>query len=98
FIHAADAGAMLAALLLSDAGGSFNIGTGVATSIRHAAELLAARVAARDLLEFGALPRRAGDPPMLVADMTRTAAIAGMIRPRGLTEGIADWLGASDAG
>jgi nucleoside-diphosphate-sugar epimerase len=81
FVYAPDAGAMLAALLLSDAAGAFNIGSGAAMPLRQAVEAIAASVGGEGLAEFGALPRRPGEPQMLAADMTRTFAVPGMPRP-----------------
>ena len=58
---------------------AFNLGTGTGTSVRA---ILAATAAATGLtvpVRYG--PRRAGDPPSLVADMTKSKGVLGF-RPR----------------
>jgi UDP-glucuronate decarboxylase len=82
FVFAPDAGRMLAALLVSDASGVFNIGSGEAMPLRRAVELIAESCGAAGLADFGAVPRRPGEPDMLAADMSRTFAVPGMPRPR----------------
>jgi nucleoside-diphosphate-sugar epimerase len=72
FIHVEDVAGALAALLLSPVTGPVNIGTGEGVALREVAlELAAALGADPGLLRFGALPIRPGDPPSLVADVTR---------------------------
>lgn len=88
FIFAPDAGRMLAALLLSDARGPCNIGSGAALPVRQVVEMIASSFGGTGLAEFGALPRRPGEPAILAADMTKTFAVPGMPRPRTFAEGI----------
>jgi nucleoside-diphosphate-sugar epimerase len=71
FVYAPDAADLFVSLLLSRETGVFNVGTGHATTIRSVVERLAARLAKAHLLRFGAIPPRSGDPPILVADMTK---------------------------
>ncbi|HEX3881753.1 MAG TPA: UDP-glucose 4-epimerase GalE [Stellaceae bacterium] len=79
YIHVTDlAEAHVSALTYLDKGGesaSINLGTGAGTSVR---ELLDAveRVSGRKVPSIAA-PRRAGDPPALVADPGRAAALLG---------------------
>eukprot|EP01036_Dinobryon_divergens_P052488 gene52488-70187_t len=75
FIFMPDAGPVYAKVLLTGETGAFNVGSGQGTSIRDAALLLARMCDAEDLLDFGALPRREGEPAVLVADMERTDRI-----------------------
>jgi nucleoside-diphosphate-sugar epimerase len=77
FIYAPDAGAMLAQLLLSDVEGPANIGSGVGRAIRDVIEALARAHGGCELLDFGARPRRAGEPAVLVADLTRWRTLLG---------------------
>jgi nucleoside-diphosphate-sugar epimerase len=77
FIYAPDAGQLLARLLLSGAEGPFNIGSGIGRTLRSVLEALAGLNAGEDLLAFGELARRPGEPPALVAEMTRYEAHIG---------------------
>lgn len=72
FIHVEDVGLALSALARSEVSGPVNIGTGEGPSLREVA-LEAARAMGADpgLLRFGDLPQREGDPPSLIADVTR---------------------------
>jgi nucleoside-diphosphate-sugar epimerase len=88
FIYAPDAAGLILTLAASDATGTFNIGTGVGTSVREAAEQVAALVGRPDLLRFGALPNRAGEPQRLVADMAKTTRILGWKPRHSLGEGL----------
>jgi nucleoside-diphosphate-sugar epimerase len=71
FVYAPDAAKMLVVLLNSNATGAFNIGSGEPRSVRSVIESLADRFDARSLLQFGAMPARAWEPPMLVANMKK---------------------------
>lgn len=69
FVYAPDAAKMLVGLLNSTATGAFNIGSGVPRTVRSVIEALADRLNSRELLQFGVIPARAWEPPMLVANM-----------------------------
>jgi nucleoside-diphosphate-sugar epimerase len=71
FVYAPDAAKLLVGLLNSNATGAFNIGSGEPRSVRSVIEALADRFDARGLLQFGAMPARAWEPPMLVANMKK---------------------------
>lgn len=71
FIYAPDAAKLLVGLLNSNATGAFNIGSGEPRSVRSVIEALADRFDARDLLQFGAMPPRGWEPPLLVANMKK---------------------------
>jgi nucleoside-diphosphate-sugar epimerase len=72
FLDTRDIGAALAAILDSAITGAVNVGSGRAVTLREVGKMAAA-IAARDenLLQFGALPDREGEPKSLVADITR---------------------------
>jgi nucleoside-diphosphate-sugar epimerase len=88
FMDSRDAGAALAALLDAPVAGAVNIGSGTAISVAAVATELG-RIAGRsELIRLGALPMRAGEPPLLVPDTRRLAAEVGF-RPRhGLADGL----------
>jgi nucleoside-diphosphate-sugar epimerase len=71
FIYAPDAADLLVRLLLSQQDGVFNIGTGCATTIRSVVEYLASRCGRPDLPQFGAIAQAPGEPPVLVAEMSK---------------------------
>lgn len=95
YMHVADVGAALAALLAVDLDGSVNIGSGEARALREIVETIGRESGREDLLEIGALPARPGDPDLLVADVTRLRDEVGF-RPRfalddGLASTVAWW-------
>ncbi len=95
YLDVRDAGAALAKLVASDYAGDVNIGSGAPTSLRELAERLAEAAGRRDLLDLGALPERAGEPPFIVAD-TRILKETIGFTPRldldaGLRAALDDW-------
>jgi nucleoside-diphosphate-sugar epimerase len=91
-IDVRDAGRAIAELALSPVKGPVNIGRGEPVSIRQLAETLG-RIAGRpDLLHFGALPDRAGEPPHLVADIDRLINEVGFQPQKTLEESLSDIL------
>ncbi len=81
FLHTADVGAALAAVLASEVQGAVNIGSGVATPVRQLILTVAARMGRPELVELGARPRPADDPARIVADIARLRGEVGF-RPR----------------
>ncbi len=71
FIHAADVGAALIALLGSDVRGAVNIGSGEAIAVRSLIELAAGLAGGESSLRFGTRALADGDPPRLVAQILR---------------------------
>jgi nucleoside-diphosphate-sugar epimerase len=95
YLYAGDAAEALAALLDCDASGAINIGTGMPVSLRHIVERIAEQIGRPDLLRLGALPARPDEPPLIVADIGRQAALLDW-RPTtsldvGLERSIAWW-------
>jgi nucleoside-diphosphate-sugar epimerase len=90
FMHSADAGAAFAALVDSPLTGPVNVASGEGIELRALAAMIARVAGGEDLLRVGALPMREGDPPALVADVTRLRDELGF-RPRfSLGEGLDD--------
>jgi nucleoside-diphosphate-sugar epimerase len=90
FLHVADAGDAFAALLESAVEGAVNVASGEPTAVKDLVAAIADAVGRPDLLRWGALPTRADEPPMLVADVTRLTREVGW-RPRfSLRTGAAD--------
>ena len=98
FVHAPDAADLMVRLLLSSETGAFNVGTGRGSTVRSVIEYLADRYGGRDLVRFGAIDTASGEPPVLVADMTKAKARLGWSAATGLEAGLdgalADWKAA----
>jgi nucleoside-diphosphate-sugar epimerase len=88
FLHTADVGSAFAALLDSDVEGPVNIGSGEATPVGRVVELIAQAAGTPDLVRLGALETRPGDPPVLVADVSRLREEVGWVPRRSLERGI----------
>ena len=101
YVHVADlADAHIAALeALPDVQGAFNLGTGTGDSVQavlDAVEGVTSLSLARETA-----PRRAGDPPVLVASNARAAEQLGWRPRRSLTDAVADawaWMRAHPTG
>lgn len=94
YMHVADVGAGLAALLDSDAQGDFNIASGEAVTIRSIIEELGVASGRSNLLRIGALPARANDVPLVVADVEKARREIGWEARIGLQQGLKqtfDW-------
>ena len=89
FMHVEDVAGAFAAILDSALTGPVNIGSGDGRPLREIIEAIGAAAGRPELLDIGALPPRAGDPPELVADVTRLRDEAGFAPAVGLDEGIA---------
>jgi nucleoside-diphosphate-sugar epimerase len=71
FLHVADAGAALAALIDSDVEGPVNVASGKAVPLKEILHLLGDRLGRGDLIRFGARPTPRNEPTVLVADTRR---------------------------
>ena len=68
--------------------GAVNVASGEAVSVRSIVEQIAAAAGRPDLLDVGALESRAGDPEVLVADVTRLRDEAGFTPAWSLEDGL----------
>lgn len=94
FLHVDDCGAAMAALVDSDVTGVVNIGSGEGHSVAEVATTIARILDREDLLQVGALPDRPGEPPRLVADVTRLRSEVGHEPRYGFDDGLratVDW-------
>lgn len=66
FMDVADAGRMIADTALGDHQGPINVCSGIPITVRELAERVADEYGRRDLLRFGALPDRPGEPACVV--------------------------------
>jgi len=99
FLYVEDAAAAFAALADGDTTGAVNIASGHPVRVRDVVDTLAQQTGRPDLLRPGALPDREGDPPRLVADVTRLRDEVGFAPQVALDEGLAatlEWLRSSE--
>ncbi len=88
FLHTADIGEALGALLDSGVDGAVNIGSGAAIAVRDLISTLARAMGREDLIRLGARTRPENDPPLIEANATRLMREVGF-RPRyGLAAGV----------
>lgn len=71
YLYVGDVADALVSVLDSEAKGAINIGSGIGTEIRTLAQRFADALQRPDGIDFGAIPTRAGDAPVVVADVTR---------------------------
>jgi nucleoside-diphosphate-sugar epimerase len=88
FIYAPDVADLLVRLLFSDETGVFNIGTGRPVPVRRVVEHLAEALGGSDLLRFGAIAPRHGEPQLLAAEMSKVMARLGWAAPTGIESGL----------
>jgi nucleoside-diphosphate-sugar epimerase len=101
FMHVDDVARGFVALLSSTVEGPVNIASGEGMALGRVLELIAEAAGRPDLLRPGALPPRAGEPELLVADVQRLRTEVGFSPSIALAQGIADtvawWRAASPA-
>lgn len=90
YIDARDAGAALAALAVSPVCGPVNIASGRGVQIATIARLIGTLAGRPDQIGIGLLPDRAGEPPRIVADVTRLRDEVGFRPTHTLRAGLAE--------
>ncbi len=89
FMYVEDVAGAVVALLESEVLGEVNIASGVGVTVAEVVAEIARLVGRPELIRLGALPDRAEDPPLLLADVTRLREEVGF-RPRfTLADGLA---------
>ena len=94
FMYVGEAARAFAALLDSSVSGPVNIASGEATSIAALVNALGEEIGHRELIEFGALPDRSGEPTIVVADVSRLRCELGFVPQVDLAQGVrrtVDW-------
>jgi nucleoside-diphosphate-sugar epimerase len=89
FLHATDAGAAFAALADSAFTGPVNVASGEPVALRELAERIAAQIGRPELLRVGERTTPPGEPPSLLADVTRLRERVGFSPSLDLDEGLA---------
>lgn len=90
FMHVDDVAGAFVALLASGVRGAVNVGSGDAVAVRDVVRRLAAAAGGERLLDVGALPQRAGEPPVLVADTRRLRQEVRFVPRFSLDAGLVD--------
>jgi nucleoside-diphosphate-sugar epimerase len=101
FLYVDDVAAAFVALLDSGVSGAVNIGSGEAVAVREVVSLVGEVVGRPDLIRFGAVTRRPGEPSLLAADAGRLRDEVGFRPLVPLREGVAKtvaWWQAQGAG
>jgi nucleoside-diphosphate-sugar epimerase len=88
FLHARDVAAAFVALLDSNVEGPVNIGSGNAVAVRDLVSLIGEAAGRPELVRFGDVPQRPGDPPLIEADVGRLRDEVGWRPSVSLEEGI----------
>jgi len=96
FVFVDDIGELLAEMAQGEQGGAFNIGTGIATQVRRAIEILVAQIGNRSAIHHGAVPLPAHEPKRLIADMTKVNKTFGWTAPTTLEAGLCAYLNAAN--
>ncbi|MFI4980619.1 MAG: NAD-dependent epimerase/dehydratase family protein [Nevskiales bacterium] len=89
FMHVDDVGGALAQLLDSRVNGAVDIGTGTGRPIRAIIQEIINQLGHGELVHFGAIPVRATDAPVLVANPQRLTGEVGFTPTVSLAEGVA---------
>lgn len=92
FQHVSDAASALVALLDSDVTGPVNIASGRAVPVKDVVYAIADQLAARSLVELGALPLATSEPDRLEADVTRLRDEVGWRDRFDLETGLSDTI------
>jgi nucleoside-diphosphate-sugar epimerase len=71
FLHVEDAAAALVTLLASEVTGPINVASGAAVSVREVVQTIAQEIGRPDCIQWGQKPIAAGEPNLLVADVSR---------------------------
>jgi nucleoside-diphosphate-sugar epimerase len=97
YIHVADVAAAFCALLEKGGDGIFNVCSGHAVPVRRVVATIAELIGRPDLVQFGALPGRAWEPPVIRGDNARLRSLGWQPRyplAQGLKETIREYAGA----
>lgn len=98
FLHVDDVGGAFAAIALSDVTGAVNVGSGVGVSVATLVREIGDAVGRPELLRIGAVPSRADEPPVIVADVARLRDEVGFRPHFTLREGVRDAVRALASG
>jgi nucleoside-diphosphate-sugar epimerase len=92
YMHVADVAEGCVELLDSGVQGACNIASGRAVTIRSIVEEIGLQMRHADLVRIGALPARANDAPLVVADVRHTTSSVGWKSRIPLNSGLSDTI------
>lgn len=92
FMHVEDVASAFVQLLMSDARGPINIGSGKATRVADVIALTAELIGRPELVELGALPSGPNQPPTLVADNQYLKDAVGFSPNYALRDGLSETI------
>ena len=88
YLHVGDVASALTALLASETQGAVNIASGVPIPIRRIVEILADCIGHSELIDWGAVPTPAEQPPVLFGDVRKLRRQTGWTPAISLEEGL----------
>ena len=88
FMHVDDVARAFVAVLDSELQGAVNIAAGTGIALRELVGLVGAAAGRPELIEFGAISQRPGEPAALVADVRRLRDTVGFRPRRELADGV----------
>jgi nucleoside-diphosphate-sugar epimerase len=88
FLHVEDVASAFAALLDSQVEDAVNIASGRPVTVNHIIRRIAEKLGRLDLIQFGAIPIPATEPPVLLADVTRLQRDLGWFPSNDLETGL----------
>jgi nucleoside-diphosphate-sugar epimerase len=88
YLYVEDVAAGFVSLLESDVGGAVNIASGEAVAVREIIHRIAEQVGGRELVDLGAIAAQPGEPPLLVADVSRLKHEVGWRQSHSLEDGL----------
>lgn len=100
YLHVADIASAFCRLVQEQATGIYNISSGNPVTMRRVMETVGEILGRKDLIQFGAAPARAWDPPFICGDSRRLRAL-GWAPSFGLEDGLratVDWWQAQPSG
>ena len=92
YLHVQDAADALVALVDSDVQGAVNIGSGRPIALKRLVGAIGDKVGRPDLIQLGAIPARANDAPLVVADVTRLTTELEWAPRYSLDDGLEDTI------
>jgi nucleoside-diphosphate-sugar epimerase len=92
FLHVQDVASAFVTLLESEVGGAVNIASGKPIAVKSIVLKIAELLDREDLVQLGALPLSANEPPLLVADVTRLSKEVQWHPKFDLAEGLAQTI------
>lgn len=77
YLYVEDVGDALASLLDSEVVGAVNVGSGRPIALKELVAAIGDKLGKPELIRLGAIPARANDAPLVLADVTRLADVVG---------------------